>query len=105
MLLPLDPDASARGLRRPACGADRRRAGGRDHRLVRAGLAPRAGDVAIGAAGIAALDDWRGSRRRAGRELNATGSRPPTRSPAAADLARGKDARHPSWSYAEQAGT
>jgi coenzyme F420-0:L-glutamate ligase/coenzyme F420-1:gamma-L-glutamate ligase len=72
IMLPRDPDASARSLR------------ARLHELtgVRPGIvitdsfgrAWRLGqcDIAIGCAGISALDDWRGRTDRAGRELRAT---------------------------------
>ena len=43
VLLPKDPDASARRLRRDLTEPSRNRAGGRDHRLLRPGLAPRPG--------------------------------------------------------------
>ena len=72
VLLPLDPDASARRLR------DGLLAAGEGPLAVvitdifgrpwRDGLV----DVAIGSAGIAPIDDWRGSRDRRGRELVVT---------------------------------
>ncbi len=95
VLLPSDPDASARALRR------------RLHALT--GVAPaivvadsfgrawRVGqcDVAIGIAGLAALDDWRGRRDAAGRALQATIVAVADEAAAAADLTRGKDSREP----------
>src|SRR5947209_1800454 len=95
VLLPLDPDSSARRIR----------AGIKD----RTGVAPavvitdsfgrawRHGqcDVAIGCAGIAPLDDWRGRLDSAGRELRATWIAIADELAAAADLARAKDARQP----------
>ena len=52
-------------------------------------------DVAIGCAGINALDDWRGRSDRAGRELNATLIAVADELAAAADLARDKAAGVP----------
>jgi coenzyme F420-0:L-glutamate ligase / coenzyme F420-1:gamma-L-glutamate ligase len=95
ILLPLDPDASARALRarlgevagvRPAVViAD---SFGRAWRLGQT-------DVALGAAGLAPLDDWRGRRDAAGRELRATAIAVADSLAAAADLARTKDSREP----------
>jgi coenzyme F420-0:L-glutamate ligase / coenzyme F420-1:gamma-L-glutamate ligase len=89
--LPRDPDASARRLRaalpnRPA--------------VVIAdsfGRAWRHGqcDVAIGVAGLAALDDWRGRRDARGLELRATAIAVADEVAAAADLARDKASREP----------
>ncbi|MEA2198436.1 MAG: coenzyme F420-0:L-glutamate ligase / coenzyme F420:gamma-L-glutamate ligase [Solirubrobacteraceae bacterium] len=95
IMLPRDPDASARALR------------ARLHELtgVRLGIvvtdsfgrAWRNGqcDVAIGCAGIAPLDDWRGRTDRAGRELHATELAAADELAAAADLARTKDGGEP----------
>jgi coenzyme F420-0:L-glutamate ligase/coenzyme F420-1:gamma-L-glutamate ligase len=95
VLLPLDPDASARALR----------AGIADVRGVRPavlisdsfGRAWRLGqtDVAIGAAGFAVLDDWRGRRDAHGRPLAATVLAVADSVTGAADLARSKDAGEP----------
>ena len=52
-------------------------------------------DVAIGCAGIAALDDWRGRKDRAGRELHATILATADELAAAADLVRTKDGGQP----------
>jgi coenzyme F420-0:L-glutamate ligase/coenzyme F420-1:gamma-L-glutamate ligase len=91
VLLPADPDASARALRahlphRPAV-------------LISDsfGRAWRHGqlDVAIGAAGFAPLEDWRGRTDAAGRELRATWIAVADGVAAAADLARAKDSRQP----------
>jgi coenzyme F420-0:L-glutamate ligase/coenzyme F420-1:gamma-L-glutamate ligase len=91
VLLPRDPDGSARALR---------------HRLRElTGVAPaivvsdsfgrawRHGqsEVAIGCAGLAPLDDWRGQRDSTGRELRATWIAVADQAAAAADLARRKD--------------
>ena len=89
--LPRDPDASARALRatlpsRPA--------------VVIAdsfGRAWRHGqcDVAIGIAGLAPLDDWRGRNDGAGHELRATLIAVADEATAAADLVRDKISREP----------
>jgi coenzyme F420-0:L-glutamate ligase/coenzyme F420-1:gamma-L-glutamate ligase len=91
VILPRDPDASARRLRaalpsRPA--------------VVIAdsfGRAWRHGqcDVAIGIAGLSALDDWRGRRDARGLELRATVIAVADQAAAAADLARDKTSREP----------
>jgi coenzyme F420-0:L-glutamate ligase/coenzyme F420-1:gamma-L-glutamate ligase len=95
VLLPRDPDGSARALR---C---------RLHELT--GVAPaivvsdsfgrawRQGqsEVAIGCAGLAPLEDWRGKRDSIGRELRATWIAVADQAAAAADLARRKDSREP----------
>ena len=89
-LLPADPDLSARRLR----GEIRDLAGvapgivisdsfGRPWRLGQA-------DVALGCAGLAPLDDWRGRRDREGVELSATAIALADEVAAAADLARDK---------------
>ena len=52
-------------------------------------------DVAIGAAGLAALDDWAGRPDAYGRELRATAIAVADAVAAAADLARAKDSREP----------
>ena len=95
VLLPVDPDASARRIR----------AGLTRHLGVAPavvitdsfGRAWRHGqcDVAIGCAGIAPLEDWRGRRDAAGRELTATWIAIADELASAADLARSKDARQP----------
>lgn len=95
VLLPTDPDASARRLR----------AGLRDRCSVSPavvitdsfGRAWRQGqcDIAIGCAGLAPLDDWRGRRDANGRELTATVIAVADELAAAADLARAKDAMAP----------
>jgi len=95
VLLPADPDASARALR------------ARLHELT--GVAPgiviadsfgrawRVGqvDVAIGIAGLDAVDDWRGRPDGAGRTLDATVIAIADEAAAAADLTRGKDTHEP----------
>ena len=95
VLLPLDPDASARSLRR-RIGELR---GVRPAVVVTDsfGRAWRLGqvDVAVGAAGIEAFDDWRGRRDAHGRELAATRIAVADAVAAAADLARAKDSGEP----------
>lgn len=95
VLLPIDPDASARALR-----ARLRELTGAAAAVVIAdsfGRAWRHGqtDVAIGAAGIAPLEDWRGRTDSVGRELQATWIALADQIAGAADLARGKDSRQP----------
>jgi coenzyme F420-0:L-glutamate ligase/coenzyme F420-1:gamma-L-glutamate ligase len=95
ILLPLDPDASARALRE-RIGALR---GVRPAVIVSDsfGRAWRVGqtDVAIGAAGIDPVDDWEGRRDSVGRELRATAIAVADSIAGAADLARRKDSREP----------
>jgi coenzyme F420-0:L-glutamate ligase / coenzyme F420-1:gamma-L-glutamate ligase len=95
VLLPLDPDASARALR--ARIAERR--GVRPAVVVSDsfGRAWRSGqtDVAIGAAGLVPIDDWCGRPDARGRELRATAIAVADSVAAAADLARAKDSRQP----------
>jgi coenzyme F420-0:L-glutamate ligase/coenzyme F420-1:gamma-L-glutamate ligase len=96
VLLPADPDGSARALR-AALG----RAGAGSPAVVIAdsfGRAWRHGqcDVAVGIAGLAPLEDWRGRTDAHGRELHATWIAIADQAAAAADLARGgKDAGEP----------
>jgi coenzyme F420-0:L-glutamate ligase/coenzyme F420-1:gamma-L-glutamate ligase len=92
ILLPEDPDASARRLRaalpaRPAVViAD---SFGRAWRIAQC-------DVAIGIAGLTPVDDWHGRTDRSGRALHATSIAIADQAAAAADLARaGKDAGEP----------
>jgi coenzyme F420-0:L-glutamate ligase/coenzyme F420-1:gamma-L-glutamate ligase len=95
VLLPLDPDASARSLRT----ALRERLGRAPAVLITDsfGRPWRAGqcEVAIGVAGLAPLDDWRGRPDNAGRTLAATIIAVADEAAAAADLARAKDSREP----------
>jgi coenzyme F420-0:L-glutamate ligase/coenzyme F420-1:gamma-L-glutamate ligase len=95
VLLPLDPDGSARGLR-AALGAAR---GVRPAVVVADsfGRAWRLGqtDVALGAAGLTPLDQWIGRADGYGRELRVTSIAVADAVAAAADLARGKDTREP----------
>jgi coenzyme F420-0:L-glutamate ligase / coenzyme F420-1:gamma-L-glutamate ligase len=95
VLLPRDPDASARALR-----ARLRELTGAAPAVVIAdsfGRAWRHGqvDVAIGVAGLAPLEDWRGRADSVGRELRATWIALADEVAAAADLARRKDSRQP----------
>jgi coenzyme F420-0:L-glutamate ligase / coenzyme F420-1:gamma-L-glutamate ligase len=95
VMLPLDPDTSARRVRARV--------------LELTGTAPgvvitdsfgrawRHGqvDVAIGCAGLEPLEDWRGRADATGRELTATWIGVADELAAAADLARSKDGRQP----------
>ena len=95
VLLPRDPDASARRLR----------AGLRELTGVTVGVlitdsfgrAWRHGqcDVAIGCAGMMPLEDWRGRTDARGLELRATWLAVADAAAATADLARAKDSREP----------
>jgi coenzyme F420-0:L-glutamate ligase/coenzyme F420-1:gamma-L-glutamate ligase len=95
ILLPEDPDESARRLREGIAGARGRRPAvvvadsfGRAWRLGQT-------DVAIGAAGLAPLDQWIGLPDAYGRELRATSIAIADAVAAAADLARTKVSREP----------
>lgn len=95
VLLPVDPDASARRLR-----ARLRELTGSAPGVVVTdsfGRAWRVGqcDVAIGIAGLHHVEDWRGRDDAAGRELHATVIAVADEAAAAADLARRKDGREP----------
>jgi len=95
IMLPEDPDRSARALR--------------ERLTALTGISPavlitdsfgrawRHGqcDVAIGCAGLAPLEDWRGRSDARGRELKATWIAGADELAAAADLARSKDAMQP----------
>jgi coenzyme F420-0:L-glutamate ligase/coenzyme F420-1:gamma-L-glutamate ligase len=91
ILLPLDPDGSARRIRVELETA----ASVRTAVLVTDsfGRAWRHGqtEVAIGCAGIGPLDDWRGERDQRGRELTATVIAVADQIAAASDLVRTKD--------------
>lgn len=95
VLLPADPDASARALRARL----RELTGAAPAVLVTDsfGRAWRNGqcDVAIGCAGLTPLVDWRGRRDMHGRELAATWIALADEVAAAADLARSKDSGEP----------
>jgi coenzyme F420-0:L-glutamate ligase/coenzyme F420-1:gamma-L-glutamate ligase len=89
VLLPEDPDASARALRaRLGCAVLITDSFGRPWRVGQY-------EVAIGCAGLAAAEDWRGLPDSGGRELAATVIAVADEAAAAADLARGKDSREP----------
>jgi coenzyme F420-0:L-glutamate ligase/coenzyme F420-1:gamma-L-glutamate ligase len=89
VLLPVDPDASARALRRAlGCAVLITDSFGRPWRVGQC-------EVAIGCAGLAAADDWSGRPDSDGRELAATVIAVADEAAAAADLARGKDTREP----------
>jgi coenzyme F420-0:L-glutamate ligase / coenzyme F420-1:gamma-L-glutamate ligase len=95
VLLPADPDASARGLRARV----RELTGASPAVLITDsfGRAWRVGqcDVAIGCAGIDPLDDWRGRPDAQGREMKATVLAVADQLAATADLARAKDGSQP----------
>jgi len=95
LMLPLDPDASARRIRARL----RELTGSAPGVLISDsfGRAWRTGqsDVAIGLAGVVALDDWRGRVDANGRPMRATVIAVADLLAGAADLARRKDASQP----------
>jgi coenzyme F420-0:L-glutamate ligase/coenzyme F420-1:gamma-L-glutamate ligase len=95
VMLPLDPDASARALRArllELCGVAPAvvitDSFGRAWRIGQC-------DVAIGCAGLAPVEDWRGGVDAHGRELHATVIAIADELAATADLARRKDGEQP----------
>ena len=89
VLLPLDPDASARALRtRLGCAIVITDSFGRAWRKGQC-------EVAIGCAGLAPARDYRGEPDTDGRELHATVIAIADEAAAAADLARSKTSREP----------
>jgi coenzyme F420-0:L-glutamate ligase/coenzyme F420-1:gamma-L-glutamate ligase len=112
-LLPEDADGSARRIRSEVAAAG----GGRPAIVIADsfGRPWRIGqvDVAIGCAGLTAIDDWRGREDAGGRELTSTAIAVADELAAAADLARSKTSRTPAvlvrgaerwWSEADGAG-
>ena len=89
VLLPLDPDASARALReRLGCAVVISDSFGRAWRRGQC-------EVAIGCAGLAPQRDYRGTPDADGREMRASVIAIADEAAAAADLARGKTSREP----------
>jgi coenzyme F420-0:L-glutamate ligase/coenzyme F420-1:gamma-L-glutamate ligase len=101
ILLPSDPDASARRIRRRLRELTVAEAGAAVAPAVLIsdsfGRAWRHGqlDVAVGVAGMQPLDDWRGRTDASGLRLRATWLAVADAATAAADLARAKDSREP----------
>jgi coenzyme F420-0:L-glutamate ligase/coenzyme F420-1:gamma-L-glutamate ligase len=91
IVLPHDPDASARRIRASLPGTPAVVVTDSFGRAWRVGQA----DVAIGLAGLTPLEDWRGRRDASGRDLQATWIAVADQVAAAADLARTKDSREP----------
>jgi coenzyme F420-0:L-glutamate ligase / coenzyme F420-1:gamma-L-glutamate ligase len=91
VLLPRDPDASARALRAALPGRPAVVIADSFGRAWRNGQV----EVAIGVAGLRPLEDWRGRHDSAGRELRATWIAVADQAAAAADLVRDKDSREP----------
>jgi coenzyme F420-0:L-glutamate ligase/coenzyme F420-1:gamma-L-glutamate ligase len=92
ILLPKDPDRSARALRAALPGHPSVVIADSFGRAWRHGQC----DVAVGVAGLAPLEDWRGRTDAHGRELKATWIATADQAASAADLARGgKDAGEP----------
>ncbi len=89
VLLPRDPDGSARALRaRLGCAVVISDSFGRAWRVGQA-------EVAIGCAGLVPAEDWRGRPDSAGRVLHATEIAIADEAAGAADLVRGKDTGEP----------
>ena len=89
VLLPEDPDASARALRRRlGCAVVVTDSFGRPWRHGQS-------EVALGCAGLAPVLDWRGRPDADGRELLAAVTAVADQAAGAADLVRGKDTREP----------
>ena len=89
VLLPVDPDASARALRHElGCAVVITDSFGRAWRTGQS-------EVAIGCAGLAPAEDWRGQPDADGRLLAATVIAIADEAAGAADLVRGKDSREP----------
>jgi coenzyme F420-0:L-glutamate ligase/coenzyme F420-1:gamma-L-glutamate ligase len=100
VLLPRDPDASARAIRarlRELAGIARGEPAPAVLIADTFGRAWRHGqtDVAVGLAGMQPLDDWRGRTDAAGLKLEATLPAVADAAAGAADLARSKDSREP----------
>lgn len=91
VLLPVDPDASARALRAAVLGRPAVVISDSFGRPFRLGET----DVAIGAAGLRPLDEWEGRPDAFGRELQVTSIAVADAVAAAADLARAKNSRQP----------
>ncbi|HET9075036.1 MAG TPA: coenzyme F420-0:L-glutamate ligase [Solirubrobacteraceae bacterium] len=95
LMLPVDPDASARRIR----SGLRERTGAAPGIVITDsfGRAWRTGqcDVAVGCAGVVPLEDWRGGHDAYGRELRATVIAVADQLAATADLARRKDGQQP----------
>ena len=95
LMLPVDPDGSARRIRARIAELTQVSPG-----VVITdsfGRAWRTGqcDIAVGCAGIEPVEDWRGGTDAYGRELNATMIAVADQMAATADLARRKDGRQP----------
>jgi coenzyme F420-0:L-glutamate ligase/coenzyme F420-1:gamma-L-glutamate ligase len=91
VLLPLDPDASARSLRAALPGRPGVIVSDTFGRAWRVGQV----EVAIGIAGVRPVDDWRGRADAEGRELAATQLATADMIAAASELTRAKDSREP----------
>ncbi|HXQ88978.1 MAG TPA: coenzyme F420-0:L-glutamate ligase, partial [Solirubrobacterales bacterium] len=114
-LLPRDPDASARGIRKELMEAGRDRWWGSADNSGEGPATPTTGpsiagvvadsfgrawrlgqaEVAIGCAGLVTADDWRGREDASGRELSATVIAVADEVAAAADLVRAKNSGVP----------
>ncbi len=95
LLLPTDPDASARALRAALGARFRRRLGVLLSDTVGRPWRQGVADIAIGAAGVRVLDDLRGRRDSHGTLLEVTVVATADEVAAAADLAKGKTRGRP----------
>jgi coenzyme F420-0:L-glutamate ligase/coenzyme F420-1:gamma-L-glutamate ligase len=91
VLLPSDPDASARGLRAQLPSRPGVIISDTFGRAWRVGQV----EVAIGLAGVQPLDDWRGRKDAEGHDLAATQLATADAIAAASELVRAKDSREP----------
>jgi coenzyme F420-0:L-glutamate ligase/coenzyme F420-1:gamma-L-glutamate ligase len=91
VLLPVDPDSSARALRARLAHYPAVVITDSFGRAWRQGQC----EIAIGVAGLTPVEDWRGRPDVAGRELHATIIAIADEAAAAADLVRAKDSREP----------
>jgi coenzyme F420-0:L-glutamate ligase / coenzyme F420-1:gamma-L-glutamate ligase len=91
VLLPADPDGSARALRAALPGRPAVVVADSFGRAWRHGQT----EVALGCAGLVPLDDWRGRADAHGRALQATAIAVADQAAAAADLVRGKASGEP----------
>ncbi|TFD32018.1 coenzyme F420-0:L-glutamate ligase [Cryobacterium cryoconiti] len=95
LLLPVDPDASARALRTTLCERTGLRLGVIITDTVGRPWREGQTDIAIGAAGVAVLDDLRGTDDAFGRRLFVTVAAVADEIAGAADLVKGKTSGNP----------
>ena len=95
LLLPVDPDASARALCAALCASTGLRLGVIITDTVGRPWREGQTDIAIGAAGVAVLDDLRGTDDAFGRRLDVTVAAVADEIAGAADLVKGKTSGNP----------